>query len=48
MLCEQRGCDTGELYAALVADVQRIKQARLNYIAALELVGQLPQLFLGA
>ncbi|MEU0343809.1 hypothetical protein ABZ092_33850 [Streptomyces bobili] len=47
-LYEQRGKEARELYADLVADVRLIKQARVNYAAALDMVGQLPQLFLGA
>lgn len=47
-LCDQRGRSVQDLYADLVADVRRIKQARENYAAALESVEQLPQLFLGA
>ncbi|MFI6730960.1 hypothetical protein NRF20_05830 [Streptomyces sp. R-74717] len=46
----QRQCERSaqDLYADLVADVRRIKQARENYAVALETVEQLPQLFLGA
>lgn len=47
-LYEHRGRSAQELYADVVADVRRIKQARVNYIAAQEMAGQLPQLFLGA
>ncbi|MFD3932648.1 hypothetical protein [Streptomyces sp. NPDC058614] len=47
-LCDQRERSAQDLYAGVVADVRRIKQARENYSAALETVGQLPQLFLGA
>jgi hypothetical protein len=45
---EQRGKSAQELYADLVDDVRRIKQARVNYAAALAMIQQLPQLFLGA
>ena len=37
-----------DLYANVVADVLRIRQARENYAVVLEKVEQLPQLFLGA
>lgn len=47
-LYEQRGRSAQELYADVVADVRRIKEARVNYAAAQEMAGQLPQLFLGA
>ncbi|MFF4179609.1 hypothetical protein [Streptomyces sp. NPDC001750] len=47
-MCEGRGRSAQELYADLVEDVRRIKQARENYEAALKAVEQLPQLFLGA
>lgn len=46
--CEQQGKDARELYADLVADVRLLKQARVNYTAAVAMAGQLPQLFLGA
>lgn len=45
---EPRGKDARDLYADLVADVRQLKQARVKYAAALEMVGQLPQLFIGA
>lgn len=44
-LCDQSAQD---LYANVVADVLRIRQARENYAVVLEKVEQLPQLFLGA
>ncbi|WP_254069050.1 hypothetical protein [Streptomyces sp. TM32] len=47
-LCDQREHSVQDLYADLVADVRRIKQARENYAVALETVEQLPQLFLSA
>ncbi|MFJ1751274.1 hypothetical protein ACIOJD_34355 [Streptomyces sp. NPDC088116] len=47
-LCDQRERNVHDLYADLVADVRRIKQARENYAAALQTVERLPQLFLGA
>lgn len=47
-LYDQRGRGTQDLYADVVADVRRIKQARKNYGVVLETVGRLPQLFLGA
>ncbi|WP_236246821.1 hypothetical protein [Streptomyces sp. CC210A] len=45
---ELDGRSIQDLYADLVADVRRIKQARKNYATALETVERLPQLFLGA
>ncbi|MEU5980398.1 hypothetical protein [Streptomyces sp. NPDC047315] len=45
---ERRGKGARELYPELVADVKLVKQARSNYAAALEMVAELPQLFLGA
>ncbi|WP_089107615.1 hypothetical protein [Streptomyces hyaluromycini] len=45
---DQRGHSAQDLYPDVVADVRRIKQARVNYAVALEAVEQLPQLFLGA
>ncbi|MEU9405799.1 hypothetical protein AB0E08_08840 [Streptomyces sp. NPDC048281] len=45
---QQRGKDARELYTDLVTDVRLTKQARVNYSAALDMIAQLPQLFLGA
>ncbi len=47
-LYEKRGKSAREWYPELVADVKQLKQARTNYVAALEMVPGLPQLFLGA
>ncbi|WP_406132266.1 hypothetical protein [Streptomyces sp. NBC_00989] len=47
-LRDQRERGIQDLYADLVVDVRRIKQARENYAVALKTVEQLPQLFLGA
>ncbi|MFF2262122.1 hypothetical protein [Streptomyces albidoflavus] len=47
-LYEKRGKGAREWYPELVADVKQVKQARTNYVAALEMVAGLPQLFLGA
>ncbi|MFE3143376.1 hypothetical protein [Streptomyces scopuliridis] len=45
---EKRGKGARELHPELVADVKLVKQALTNYVAALEMVAGLPQLFLGA
>ncbi|MFI1522813.1 hypothetical protein [Kitasatospora cineracea] len=45
---EKRGKDARGLYEDLLADIHLVKTARTNYASALEKVGQLPQLFLGA
>jgi len=47
-LYEKRGKGAREWYPELVADVKLVKQARVNYATALEMVAGLPQLFLGA
>ncbi|MDG9709641.1 hypothetical protein [Streptomyces sp. DH10] len=47
-LYERRGKGARELYPELVADVALAKQARANYAAALQMLAELPQLFLGA
>lgn len=47
-LCGRRGRNAQELFDDLLEDVLRIKQCRVNFAAAQEMVRRLPQLFLGA
>ncbi|MGV9267357.1 hypothetical protein ACWDRR_22150 [Kitasatospora sp. NPDC003701] len=46
--CQARGKDAHQLYDELVTDIRSVKRARTNYKSALEVLGRLPQLFLGA